>query len=262
MFWFNRKNPLALYQDKRREMHTLKDKSSTGGSRELVIDPDHIGDFTNMVFPDESFSLVVFDPPHLVGNGATGWLAKKYGKLGSAWRDDIRKGFAECFRVLKPEGTLIFKWNEQEIPVSEILKLTPNQPLFGNRCGKTSKSHWLVFLPSAEPQQSGGRQMTTDTTTDAGPAPMHCVFGWIHSCGEHFPKRGGAPEDKTGCILPDKHDGNHLFKSDDNRFYSWQWDFCGCPDCMSEDAMDQCCVYSEALQPSPRRVQEATGVAK
>jgi hypothetical protein len=31
---------------------------------------------------------------------------------------------------------------------------------------------------------------------------------------------------------------------------------------MSEDAMDQCCVYSEALQPSPRRVQEATGVAK
>ena len=146
MFWFDRKNPLAIYQDKRREMHTLTDKSSTGGSRQLVIDPDHIGDFTQMVFPDETFSLVVFDPPHLVGNGSTGWLAKKYGILKASWREDLAKGFAECFRVLKPEGTMIFKWNEEDIPVAEILKLTPVKPLFGNRCGKTMKSHWLVFL--------------------------------------------------------------------------------------------------------------------
>lgn len=58
----------------------------------------------------------------------------------------IRRGFAECFRVLKPEGTLIFKWNEHEVPVSQILALTPERPLIGQRCGKTAKTHWLVFM--------------------------------------------------------------------------------------------------------------------
>ena len=99
-----------------------------------------------MPFSDGQFHLVVFDPPHLIGNGKSGWLAKKYGKLGTDWRDDLRAGFAECFRVLRPNGTLIFKWNEHEIPVAQILALTPEQPLFGNRCGKTAKSHWIVFM--------------------------------------------------------------------------------------------------------------------
>lgn len=43
-------------------------------------------------------------------------------------------------------GTLIFKWNENDVPVSQILALTPERPLFGNRCGKNAKSHWVVFL--------------------------------------------------------------------------------------------------------------------
>lgn len=146
MFWFDRRHPRVVYQDNRRERHSLKDKSSKGGYRELVIDPDVLGDFTNMEFPDESFALVVFDPPHLERNGDSGWLAKKYGKLGTDWREDLRKGFAECFRVLRPEGTLVFKWNEEDVPVGEILKLTDAKPLFGNRCGKTAKSHWLVFM--------------------------------------------------------------------------------------------------------------------
>lgn len=42
------------------------------------------------------------------------------------WQDIIRKGFSECFRVLMPGGFLIFKWNETDIRVSEILKLTPH----------------------------------------------------------------------------------------------------------------------------------------
>lgn len=78
--------------------------------------------------------------------GHSGWLAKKYGKLGSDWRNELQSGFAECFRVLRPGGTLIFKWSEIDIPVREILSLTTEQPLFGNRCGKTAKSHWIVFI--------------------------------------------------------------------------------------------------------------------
>lgn len=146
MFWFDRKDDRAVFVDKRRETHTLRDKSSRGGSRELVIDPDFQADFTALPFPDNSFALVVFDPPHLLRNGKRGWLAKKYGKLEGDWREDLRRGFLECFRVLKPEGTLIFKWNEFEIPVLQILALTPEKPIIGNRCGKASKSHWIVFL--------------------------------------------------------------------------------------------------------------------
>jgi SAM-dependent methyltransferase len=146
MFWFDRDDDRAVFGDIRREEHTLADASSPGGSRRLVIDPDQQMDFRAMPFPDGHFHLVVFDPPHLVQNGKTGWLAKKYGKLGEDWRDDIRAGFSECFRVLKPNGTLIFKWNEHEVKVSELLKLTDQKPLFGNRCGKTAKSHWIVFM--------------------------------------------------------------------------------------------------------------------
>lgn len=149
MFWFDRAEARAVFMDKRQEVHRLADKSSRGGSRSLVIAPDLVADFTELPYRDASFPLVVFDPPHLVRNGASGWLAKKYGKLGRAWQDDIRAGFAECFRVLMPLGTLVFKWNENDIPVSEILALTPHKPLFGNRFGKSAKSHWLVFQAPA-----------------------------------------------------------------------------------------------------------------
>lgn len=145
MFWFNRQDPRAIFVDKRRESHVLPDKSSAGGFRTITIDPDVLADFKALPFEDNRFALVVFDPPHLMRNGDKGWMAKKYGKLGDNWREEISAGFAECFRVLQPAGTLIFKWSEDEIPVSEILKLTPHQPLFGNRYGKHYKSHWIVF---------------------------------------------------------------------------------------------------------------------
>jgi len=145
MFWFDRSDSRAVFIDNRKEAHVLPDKSSTGGSRSLVINPDFVGDFRNLPFPDSSFPLVIFDPPHLIKNGKSGWLAKKYGKLSDEWRHDLRKGFEECFRVLAPLGTLIFKWNEHEIPVSQVLGLTPAKPLIGNRSGRQSKTHWLVF---------------------------------------------------------------------------------------------------------------------
>ena len=146
MFWFDRSDERVVFVDKRRETHVLPDKSSKGGSRTLVVDPDIQADFTALPFADETFAMVVFDPPHLIRNGRKGWLAKKYGKLEGEWEEEIRQGFSECFRVLKPDGTLIFKWNEHEVPVSKILALTPESPLVGNRCGKTAKSHWIVFM--------------------------------------------------------------------------------------------------------------------
>ena len=157
MFWFDRRDDRAVMGDIRRETHRLTDKSSAGGARELIIDPDMLIDFRDLPFPADHFHLVVFDPPHRIQNGATGWLAKKNGKLGEHWRDDLKAGFAECFRVLRPNGTLIFKWNEHEVRVREILALTDHRPLFGNRCGKTAKSHWIVFMKPADALQAEQR---------------------------------------------------------------------------------------------------------
>lgn len=150
MFWFDKKNPSVIYVDKRREEHILKDSSVKGGERTLIIDPDLTADFTDLPFRDESFYMVVFDPPHLKNAGESGWQAKKYGRLDGAWKEDIQVGFAECFRVLRPGGTLIFKWNELQIPVSQILALTSERPLIGQRSGKAAKTHWIVFMKGTE----------------------------------------------------------------------------------------------------------------
>lgn len=93
---------------------------------------------------------MVFDPPHLVRAGCESWLRLKYGILTDEWRDDLCKGFAECFRALKPGQFLIFKWNETQIRVSEILALTDEQPLFGHKSGKREKTHWITFMKGAK----------------------------------------------------------------------------------------------------------------
>lgn len=116
------------------------------GTRTLHVRPDMVMDFRAMPFPDRAFKLVAFDPPHLVRAGPKSWLAAKYGKLSEDWRDDLRQGFAECFRVLDEHGVLVFKWNETQVKLAEVLALTPNQPLFGNTSGRKAGTHWLVFM--------------------------------------------------------------------------------------------------------------------
>ena len=56
----------------------------------------------------------------------------------------IKQGMNECMRVLKPNGTLIFKWNEGQVKLSEVIKAIDYKPSFGNRNTGT-KTHWLVF---------------------------------------------------------------------------------------------------------------------
>lgn len=140
MFWFDKQNPDVLFCDKRNENHVLCD------GRKLDVNPDVIMDFTDITFDDETFKLVVFDPPHMNKLGKNSWMAKKYGVLTGAWKDDLRKGFSECFRVLEEGGVLIFKWNETQIKTSEILKLTEVKPLFGHISGKRSNTHWICFM--------------------------------------------------------------------------------------------------------------------
>lgn len=159
MMWFDREHPAVLFGDIRRETLTVTDRSHgrVDGKRVLSIDPDVLLDFRALPYPDDSFSLVAFDPPHVVRAGPRSWLAAKYGKLGDDWRNDLRAGFAECFRVLRPHGVLVFKWNETQVKLAEVLELCPHQPLFGNRSGKKAGTHWLVFLKGPTPGEPDGR---------------------------------------------------------------------------------------------------------
>lgn len=137
MFWFDKDNKDVLFMDCRELEDTLCD------GRRLNIKPDIVADFRCMPFKDNSFYMVVFDPPHLLRVGETSYMCKKHGKLSGDWKNDILNGFTECMRVLKPNGTLVFKWNEEQIKLSEVLSIIPFKPLFGNR---RSKTHWICFM--------------------------------------------------------------------------------------------------------------------
>lgn len=152
MMWFDKRNPLAVFADRRSETLTVTDNSrgNKSGTRTLRIEPDTLMDFRAMPFPDGTFRLVAFDPPHLVQAGPRSWLAAKYGKLSNDWRDDLRAGFAECFRVLEVGGVLVFKWNETQVKLRDVLPLAGRAPLFGQVSGRAGMTHWLVFLKDSQ----------------------------------------------------------------------------------------------------------------
>jgi len=160
-FWFDKQNENALFVDIRSGVFQ-RNHSDTPRSP-VVVSPDAQCSFSNLPFPSDTFYHVVFDPPHIVESSASGNVAKYYGVFKWGWRNELRMGFSECFRVLKPGGTLVFKWNEISIPIEDILELTGEAPLYGHRSGKLSKTHWLSFLkpntvcsrPATAPAVSG-----------------------------------------------------------------------------------------------------------
>ena len=141
-FYFDKQDPRVVFGDIREEETHLLTNGQT-----IHIKPDVVMDFRKLPFKDNYFDLVIFDPPHLPGLSEKSWIRKKYGVLDKdTWQEDIRKGFEECFRVLRPSGTLVFKWNEFSIPTSEVLKLVPVAPVIGHPSGKRMQTHWLLFV--------------------------------------------------------------------------------------------------------------------
>lgn len=139
MMWFDKNNQMATFVDKRR----VNEELPTG--HVIDVNPDVLADWTlGLPFEDETYNLVLFDPPHLIHAGDNSWLAKKYGTLDSDnWQEIIKLGFDEGMRVLKENGTLVLKWNDSQIPLRDILDVIGQQPLFGQ---KRQKTHWLVFM--------------------------------------------------------------------------------------------------------------------
>lgn len=148
MIWFNKNNELAVFVDKRElDCEAIWTSGDGKATRYCSVHPDIIADFTDLPFEDNTFYHVVFDPPHLIQGGDNAWMVKKYGKLNKdTWKQVLHDGFTECMRVLKPYGTLIFKWNETQIPVKDVIAAIGARPLYGNRSGKQGKTHWMAFI--------------------------------------------------------------------------------------------------------------------
>ena len=141
-FYFDKKDSRVLFGDIRKKETYLLTNGQT-----IHIEPDEVMDFRSIPYPDESFQCVVFDPPHRFNLSNESDFIKKYGSLKrETWQKDIGKGFDECFRVLKTNGTLIFKWSEVSIPLKEILLLTEYKPVLGHPSGKRMGTHWVLFI--------------------------------------------------------------------------------------------------------------------
>lgn len=153
MFWFDKKQKNTLYVDNR-----VVPAGAQKDSPNFSIQPDKVMDFRKLDILDKSFKLVVFDPPHLKSLDKNSWIALKYGTLDPlTWKEDILKGFSECWRVLEDYGTLIFKWSKshdnrpkRDITLAELLKLLPVRPLFGHPSGSKMNTIWLCFMKIPE----------------------------------------------------------------------------------------------------------------
>lgn len=148
MWWWEKDHPLALYMDVR--------EAPRGSVGELTgrqewnpswsCEPDVLGDFREMPFADGSFQLVVFDPPHIVRESPAGINGLKYGALPPATEQDhLRRGISECWRVLAPGGTLVFKWAGD---LGRVQPHFPATPIVGTRSLRKSSglgTRWFVF---------------------------------------------------------------------------------------------------------------------
>lgn len=154
MIWFNKNHPNVVYIDERIFEEKLSNRQN------FKVNPDFVMDFRDLKFKDKKFKLVVFDPPHLHSLGAESWAAKKYGRLNKeTWREDLTKGFNECWRVLEDFGVLVFKWSEAEgspsrsIKLKEVLELFPVKPLFGHTTTSKKNTFWMVYMKIHDPQK-------------------------------------------------------------------------------------------------------------
>jgi SAM-dependent methyltransferase len=151
--WYEKNHPLVTYMDIR-EGKYLWWNPKKAYKKNVIVEPDVIGDFTNLDYLDNTFDMVIFDPPHILRTDIHDKnynMGNRYGFLPrDNWKQILKKGIKELFRVLKPEGIFIFKWADTDKPVEEVLKLFPYKPIFGNKNRfnnrRKKNTYWIVYL--------------------------------------------------------------------------------------------------------------------
>ena len=144
MFYFDKDNKNVLFCDIRNETYWTRQY------KKVEVRPDIVMDAKKMNFPDNTFHLVILDPPHLINCGKTSDMAKSYGVLEKEWHAGMKAIFDEAWRVLKPYGTLIFKWADKDVSLAELLYVLEREPLFGDKKPAANKAgtnrFFLVFF--------------------------------------------------------------------------------------------------------------------
>lgn len=130
--WFDKKNPIATFLDKRAE-----------------VNPDFICDTRSIPAEvGDGFDLVVFDPPHM-NCGPNSNMSKVYGYHTTAEiLDTIKKTSAEAHRVTKDNALMALKWNDHDIKLDRVFNLLSEwEPLFGHltKDGPGSKTYWVML---------------------------------------------------------------------------------------------------------------------
>lgn len=154
----NKKNPHCLYIDIRQELDPAFARAPHHRTAIFNVDPDEIQDFRNLPYPDNSFKLIVWDPPHITKKDGqkrlTGIITKRYGALNAeTWRNDLKRGFNELWRVLDDDGVLIFKFHDGSISHEDVLNLFHTRPLFGTTTAKKNHNtcRWFTFMKLRNP---------------------------------------------------------------------------------------------------------------
>lgn len=134
LFYYEPDARIVTFMDKRRG------EFKVGEGREIKVFPDMLGDFTRLPWVDGGkffgFSLVVFDPPHLIKAGPKSFMRAKYG-------------------VMRQNGVLVFKWSTVDIPMEEVLRCSPYKPLLGDKRGHT---RWIIFIKCKELERREGNE--------------------------------------------------------------------------------------------------------
>lgn len=163
--WFDKNQENTVFLDKKDDSELLMDYRNTmrainrygiGNYKKRVrTNPTVVGDYAKIEYPNNTFDLIVFDPPHFIKKKQdVHWKFKTWGCLNAeTWQSEIKKATRELLRVLKPHGILIFKWNDTDVSVKEVLTLFPIKPLFGHlgtRRKKKNRTYWLCFMKIPE----------------------------------------------------------------------------------------------------------------
>ena len=140
MFYFDKHDSRVLFQDIRKVKTILCD------GRPFEVSPDVQADFTNMPYPDDSFSMVVFDPPHLV------YSRGKKSKMVDGKMYSIAR-----YRSSRAASS------NTGIQIQQVMKTSRRQtsPLGGGK--STSSQEASLASPSA--RQESERERTTTATS-------------------------------------------------------------------------------------------------